>query len=148
MTDGELELQNAIYDVLATWPDEGVAPTLAQVGEQSSVSIAKQNLLPLGVSMQVWIERRLPDDLECINGDEVNQMFVGVKPLDPDSVQRGVEKILADRDLKGPREERGLPLAKRQRPMPLAGAKSDVPCRYFASATGCSRGNACFYKHS
>eukprot|EP00418_Pyrodinium_bahamense_P078010 CAMPEP_0179050986 /NCGR_PEP_ID=MMETSP0796-20121207/21015_1 /TAXON_ID=73915 /ORGANISM="Pyrodinium bahamense, Strain pbaha01" /LENGTH=666 /DNA_ID=CAMNT_0020747519 /DNA_START=75 /DNA_END=2075 /DNA_ORIENTATION=- len=62
-TEEEEQLRSALLDFLATWKSRELA-NLSHVGSDKAVQHARAKLLPQGVTLRDWIERRIGGELE------------------------------------------------------------------------------------
>ena len=63
-------------EVLENWSDD-IPPTMSGLGVDPKFQAARKALLPKGVSVHSWIERRIGGEVEIAQGEGCKEFFVG-----------------------------------------------------------------------
>lgn len=113
MTPQEGDLRAAIMRFLEDWRQDS-APTLSVLGSAPDIGPCKKALLPKGVSIHSWIDRRIGGEIETVASEKVpgqaQETFFGLRPIDTRMIDRGIAHANSKRKSA---ELSGVPLPER-----------------------------------
>jgi len=98
----EEQLRSVLFDFLASWKSKEFA-TLSHLGGDKNVQVAKAQLLPQGVTLREWIERRIGGELE-LRKDDKGQQQIHLTPAAKPIIAKRYKELEKAGALEGARE--------------------------------------------